>query len=82
MRCKLLVQPPFNATKAAIAFSISDGVEQGVGAVNGTADTAHALVTDSGLNCGARRGVVQCHGATTVWVSIRLSAHELVGQSD
>lgn len=66
----------------AITCPIGDGIEQGIGTINGTVDATHTLVADLGLNRGARGGVVQSHRTSTVRVSIRLGTHELIGKSD
>lgn len=79
---RTLVQPPLNTALAAIAFTVCDGAKEGIGAVNGTIDTTHALVADGGLDGGARGGVVQGNRATAIWVPIRLASHEANWKSD
>lgn len=79
---KFLVQPPLNPTDASISCSIGDGIEQRVRTIDRSAHAAHALIPDGRLDGGARCWIVQCHGASTVRVSIRLGTHECERQGN
>jgi hypothetical protein len=72
-----LIQPPFNATDTTITLAIGDGVEQSVGTINRTPRAAHAFITHSGLNGGARGWVEQGDRATAIGIAIGLGSHEL-----
>ena len=77
-----LVQPPLNARLPAIAKTISDGVEENVGAINSAINAAHALVCHNRLNCGARGWVEKRYASAAVRVGVAESSHELVWESN
>lgn len=73
---------PLNARQTTISFTVGDGIEQGVCAIDGTSLTAHAFITHCGLDCGAGDGVDQSDSTSTIRVAIGLSAHEGIRESD
>lgn len=75
-----LVKPPDSL--CAANRQVIEVQESGVGEVDCVPDTSHALVDD--LCGGGLAGTdgLDSHHLTAVWVSIRLRAHQAVGESN
>lgn len=76
-----LIEPPLDVVDSSITLSISNGIEQLVGQVNGAARAAHTFIPNLGLDCCAGDGL-DGQSPAAVWVGIAKKTHEFEGQGD
>ena len=78
--CRSLIEPPVSScTSYGEIVKVQEGR---VGEIDSVANAAHALVDDSGGGLLAGCLALNCDRLAAVWVTVRLSAHQLMGKGN